>query len=165
MWRAFFYATGFVLLLLGIESLVFERVQLASGGGMSDFATRMFERASLVSGSGSSQGVTKASSEAAANSAGRSARSAFGPSRFADGFGGNNTFSATPFRSNSSGGVSGQVPRVDLASYASPVPSRATASRRRASGKYVYARDWMPWSLLAVGSIVLLYTRSMTRGQ
>ena len=168
MWRALFYAIGSMTILLGVQSLAFEQVQLAPGKGVLQIVKRL-----LREDGGSSVAVASGNANAIGNQnitnrGGRSlAGSSFGSSRFPNGGFGGTTFSAAPYRDlTQNGGLgirSGQstsVPQVDLASYQTGTQQANANNVLAKPGRVIRSQDWMPWSLLAIGSVVMLYTRS-----
>jgi hypothetical protein len=170
MWRALFYAVGIMTILLGVQSLVFEQVQLAPGKDALQIVKRLLrddnagpiavrpETGNFAVRSNNGQRVFQSASD-----------STFGPSRFPSGGFGGTTFSAAPYRDlTQSGGLavrSGQasnVPPADFASYQtrSQRTGSGVAGLTQTAGRVIQSKDWMPWSLLAIGTVIVLYTRS-----
>ena len=164
MWRAFFYAVGYMTIFLGLQSLAFEQVQLAPGKDAMQIIKRIIRedggRSGVASAGRSNQSIQ-------AQTLGSASESSFGPSRFSNGgFGGSN-FSAAPYRDLSQNGRlgvgSGQavgVPRVDLTGYQTEVKQTQLRPTTKTPGRVIQSKDWMPWSLLATGFVIVLYTRS-----
>ena len=172
MWRALSYAIGSMMILLGVQSLAFEQVQLAPGKDALQIVKRLLRDEGSGSGAVNSGG---GNSIARPNDGQRVFQSAnastFAPSRFPNGGFGGTTFSAAPYRDlTQSGGLgirSGQstnVPRVDLASFQTRQSetqlSAGSTTLVEKPGRVIRSKDWMPWSLLAIGSLIVLYTRS-----
>lgn len=187
MWRSFFYALGLGLMVLGVEALIFERVTLNPEAKLPAFAERMLTpdssgpRIALPSqdqyafgGTGQVGGIPNAVRAnagqvprvlpASTNGGGYSNQSRFGPSRFAGpangGYGGGRIgFGQNPV-GNAQAGRS--TAPTQLASNSTPVTTRY-AGGRTGPRKQLVTKDWMPWSLIAVGGIVFLYTHTSRR--
>lgn len=173
MWRALFFAVGCMTIFLGLQSLAFEQVQLAPGKDALQIVKRLLREDGARSGA---VAVTPARVNSSVDGQvfRTASDSSFGPSRFSNGGFGGTTFSAAPYRDltqNQNNGLavrSGQsasIPRVDLAGY----QTRAEQTRSQQSlggtvtataGRVIRSKDWMPWSLLAIGAVIVLYTRS-----
>jgi|GEM_PF-1092400 len=181
MWRSFFLAVGIGLMVLGVEALIFERVVVNQTAKLPKFLNGLFEKnywdslASVNNGPGQANpafqdpGILKPNTSSFQRVPYSSA-SRFGPSRFSG---------------PQSGGYGG--PRVDLsragistntaqAANASPVSFTNGANfigSSRDSGipspiqgpRTIVTQDWMPWSLLATGVIIFLYTSSHGRSK
>ena len=164
MWRAFFYAVGYMTIFVGLQSLAFERVQLAPGKDAKQFIKRILGEDGAESVATSSEAV---GSPVASRTAPLATGSSFGPSRFSNGGFGGSAFSAAPYRDLDrdvnlgveSRGAEG-IPRIDLAGYQSNVRQPAVRARSTRPGRVIMSQDWMPWSLLAIGAVIVLYTRS-----
>lgn len=170
MWRALFYAVGSMTILLGVQSLAFEQVQLAPGKD----ALQIIKRLLRDEGAGPAVARPEIANLAVRSNDDRrffqsASDSTFGPSRFPSGGFGGTTFSAAPYRDlKQSGGLavrSGQasnVPPADFASYqtGSQRTGAEAAGLTLKPGRVIQSKDWMPWSLLAIGAVIVLYTRS-----
>ena len=163
MWRAFFFAIGTVLILLGLECLVTEQFVIADAA----FVSQVLEGDQKAQGAESSVAMQTGASSGIGS---RLGGSRFGPSRF----------DRSPFdvrnqaNSNYYGGVPGSnVPnpnsRFSLAGFGTqrqpsmasmPQPRAATRSNR--STRNIRPKEWMPWSFLAAGTLVVLYTNSLS---
>ena len=177
MWRAFFYSVGYMTIFVGLQSLAFERVQLAPGKDVLQIVKRSLREDLAGQGAQSAgrEGLSPLSSDPLLARSSNPSGSAFGPSRYSNGGFGGSAFSAAPYRDlTQNGGLgtgSGQssgVPRVDLAGYQSQVRStglrQGTAAQGKIkTGRVIQTKDWMPWSLLATGAVIVLYTRSFRR--
>jgi len=92
--------------------------------------------------------------------------SRFGPSRFAGpaygtGYGGPRVTSMPSNQSNFRGQYQ-NGPNAQLAGYRAPDSARPAVKKQVAIQK-VLVREWMPWSLLASGAIIFLYTHTLHR--
>jgi hypothetical protein len=166
MWRAFFFAVGIMLIILGLECLVTEQFVVSDG-------TRF---RAIVSGALDGEqkaprpqpAISSAQPQIATGFESRQGRSQFGPSRF----------DRSPFDAQNQSGSSyyGGVPRSNsrnansqfsLAGFGTPTqPAIAPLPRPRAvpassgSTRVMRPKEWMPWSLLAAGTLIVLYTNS-----
>lgn len=165
MWRAFFFAVGTMLIIMGLECLVIERF-VVQDARIPGFVAQVLDGSPQELGGGPFTYQ---------NGAG-SAASPFGPSRFNDDFANQNQ----PL-GNFYGGVPNSGQRQDTNSQFSlagfgkqrstiaPLKQRATGRSFqsyprsvRPQTRIVEPKDWMPWSLLAAGSLVVLYTNTTT---
>lgn len=166
MWRAFFYAVGYMTIFIGLQSLAFEHVQLAPGKDALQVVRGMLNEDGDQPGLRPAGTVNFAPTERVPA---KSSGSAYGPSRFASNGVGGGSFSATPYRNPNVGlgvvsGQSAEVPRVDPISYQTELKPSPPIKTSQRSGRVIQSKDWMPWSLLATGVIVVLYTRSFAVG-
>jgi hypothetical protein len=136
MWRAFFYASGIMLIILGLECIVIGRFVISKESAIAR-VTRKF-----IGNEGSFSGSPPVNSQA--NGYG-SAQSQFGPTRFSD----------NPFSMASNDRTQGNP--FNLASQRTGTSLTAGAVQ----GRNFTTEDWMPWSLIAAGAIVTLYTHSL----
>jgi hypothetical protein len=189
MWRSLFYAIGVGLMVLGGEALIFERVTINPDAKLPAFAERLLETTTVPPkitqpshnqyAFGGTRGVGGIPNAVGSNAGqvprvlpassgfgnGYSSQSRFGPSRFAGpangGYGGGrigfgqNSKLGTPQAGRSS------TP-AKLASSSNPVGTRY-AGGRAGPRKQIVTKDWMPWSLFAVGAVVFLYTHTSRR--
>lgn len=136
MWRSFFFAVGVMLIILGFECLIADRFEISRSARIPNFVARMFE-----------------TTDSPKNSVSNSNGSLFQPSRF------NN-----PFNRNqaSSGNLREPAKRpFSLAGWGSGQNRSENTYLRPGRGtRIVYTREWMPWSLLAAGTLVVLYTKA-----
>ena len=193
MWRSFFYALGLGLILLGGEALIFERVELNPRAKLPQFLEYFFSRSGGVffnpypfggvgpdnavaqSGFGKagfnsnqptpSQQLQPFRSTLPAAQASFSEPSRFGPSRFAGSAQGGYGGPRTRFGGNVNGGA-GRFPGVPVRQVNSGSSPR---SGPRGDGFFspvvreLLIKDWMPWSLMAVGGVIFLYTHTTGR--
>lgn len=166
MWRAFFLAVGVMLIILGVECLVLDKFVVASRARMPAALSKIIDK--ITAPDPPAQGLGGIGQPNLATNPAQTPNafgSQFGPSRFgtpyANGYqppnfyGGNPTgqlnapanspFSLTAYGSPNTGGVN-------------PVGSQLEPPSR-----VVQTKDWMPWCFLAVGTLVVLYTRSTGR--
>ena len=157
MWRAFFFAIGVSLILLGAQCLVVDRYYLTENSKITQFFARALD---YTSDNGSATNSQVAQQNRSAPSV--ASRSPFGPSRFQQ----------SPFDSNGQsspfygGRPSNENGRFQFSGFTRPLntgPSSSASQTSIRSTRVVKTRDWMPWSLLAAGAIVVLYTNVSTR--
>lgn len=107
--------------------------------------------------------------------------SQYGPSRFSDAYNGNQTH---PNQASASFQRQGFMPNAaqrsnanqgqpfSLAGYPTAPGSAGSLQRQQPApvspmsikrDKILYTKDWMPWSMIAAGAIVVLYTNSLAR--
>jgi hypothetical protein len=145
MWRAFFFACGIMLIVLGLECIVVERFRISSDSGLNRLARKF-----IGSENGSAVNLAGGSSQAGipiGPGGYGSAQSQFGPSRMND----------SPFFNAS----------VDNRQAAGNPVNLANSNSGALLGKPVKSfktEDWMPWSLIAAGTIISLYTHSLRPG-
>ena len=179
MWRSFFFAVGLMLIILGLECLVAESFVVSSQARLPGFVKKILDE----------KGKTPPSAQNGANSVAQNVLipqtgsfntgSRFGLSRFDSQYGSGGFYGGRP---NQIGGQTSQNqfqtnPQFSLAGYGSPaansgqlVPqsfgggaSVTGVSARKKPSKMLHTKDWMPWSLLAAGTLVVLYTNSTSR--
>ena len=176
-------------MVLGVEALVFERVTINPDAKLPAFAQRLLTPAGANANfsqpdfdqyalGGSRQGVgipnavgPNASQPSRAFPAQSNASNAyasqsrFGPSRFAGPVNGGYGGGRIGFGQNSPVGnpVTDRTSTpTQFASVSTPVGAVHTAARR-SPRKELITKDWMPWSLIAVGAVVFLYTHTSRR--
>jgi hypothetical protein len=142
MWRAFFYASGMMLIILGIECIVVGRFKISADSGLSRLAQKAWGNVDATIESDRAEARNLASSYAAN-------QSQFGPSRF------NND----PFYNASSNLRQNRDNVFNL-----PNHNAATSNKLVKKPRTITSEDWMPWSLIAAGAIITLYTKSLNRG-
>ncbi len=186
MWQSFFYALGVGLMVLGGEALVFERVTLNPDTKLPPFAQRLLApdgtgpNFSQPSGDqyafGGQQRLNGIPNAVAVNHAppagvlpsslnvgsGYPSQSRFGPSRFAGpangGYGGGRIgFGESALSGNPLGGRNRTS--AQLVSNSTAVGA-GFAGGRNGLRKQIITKDWMPWSLIAVGAVIFLYTHT-----
>jgi len=158
MWRSFFFAVGVMLIILGFECLISDHFKISNRARITDSVARIFDEGKPQPKQGASSSNQRWS---LFNSSGYN--SPFGGKQSgADGnyYGGtsSNSFqdpAKQPFSLAGFGSNSGQD------------SSRSNSQGFKGSEKgsrIIYTRDWMPWSLLAAGTLVVLYTKATRRG-
>jgi hypothetical protein len=141
MWRAFFYAAGLMLIILGVECIVVGRFRLSPDSSFNKLARKVWgESQETVSGQPDNRILARGFG---------SNPSQFGPSRF------NND----PFFN-----VSNNLKQNTEAAFNLPRQGIPTTKSGRGE-KTITTEDWMPWSLIAAGAIISLYTQSLNRNQ
>jgi len=189
MWRSLFYAVGIGLFSLGLQTLVVEHVTVPKNTKFQRLMKKVFEddKSVAVNGQPGSNRVAANQAQAAPNwgqqaqasnqgpvanqGYAANAGSRFGPSRFSGpaygtGYGGSRV-NANPVRRAPLFGGSQQNPvqnrtNAQFARFGTQ-QQRAPAVQSPAKLQKVIVREWMPWSLLASGAIVFLYTHTHQR--
>ena len=181
MWRSFFLAVGIGLMGLGVEALVFERVVVNQTAKLPNFLNGLFEKnysdSLAIAENFPSQSTPTFQDSGIQNPNASnfqrvpySSTSRFGPSRFSGpqsgGYGGGRV-------DLSRSGISTNNAQAATASPVSFANDANPASSSRDSGiasqiqgpRTIVTKDWMPWSLLATGVIIFLYTSSHGRSK
>ena len=179
MWRSLFFALGIALMVLGVEALVFERFVIAPTAHLPKFLNGIYEKGmpdSFALNNGGQISPFSANAQAAngngqnfrlPNYAQSSQGSQFGPSRFSGPQTGNygggrvdlSRSGLNPRTNQSTGPAAYPISFGNNQSIANNVPSNSAAPVSRT----IITKDWMPWSLLAAGAIIFLYTSSHRR--
>ena len=188
MWRSFFYALGAFLMTLGVEALVFEQADLNPDTKLPKLLQRLDKSnvpngynlptenyAFAQSGQNSAQPFSGSLPQFQTNGQNTGlanqpsvfgGQSRFGPSRFAGpatgGYGGARISANSPISQSSAQTFPGQ-----LAGYAGTGPAGPTSSSRpqfRGETRTFVTKDWMPWSLIAVGGVIFFYTHNSRGG-
>lgn len=186
MWRSFFLAVGISLMLLGVEALVFERFVVNQTAKLPKFLNGIFEK-DLAGNFARTNNLPGQADPAFRNPTFQnpsfqtsnasnfqrvpfSSESRFGPSRFsgpqAGNYGGGRVdLSRSGINSNNP--QSGAAFPVAFANRANPaVAGGGIGSFGQTRGpRTIVTKDWMPWSLLAAGAIIFLYTSSYGRSR
>ena len=177
MWRSLFFAVGIYLMLLGAEALIFERVDINASAKLPKFMNGLFENSqqdsflTAAAGQDPYLNVPQPGNPASNpnNSIFRqtSSQSQFGPSRFSGpqlgNYGGPRAdLSRSGLTANPS--QNGSIAAYP-ASYSNPAGANGPLAPQRPSfgPRVLVPKDWMPWSLLAAGAIITLYTSSNLR--
>ena len=181
MWRSFFYALGYILIISGVQTLVLDHVVTARAirlpkivrnaidddlaNGRQPLANVNYGGAGLSPNGGAGLSVNAAdrgSQVGFSNNSFGPSNSRFGPSRFAGPqyghYGGPRVDYAPQYAG--AGGEARQMQQAGFQQVAAGSPLQLNDSQRQ----IFYTRDWMPWSLLAIGTMVVLYTRSWQTG-
>lgn len=181
MWRSFFLAVGIGLMLLGVEALVFERVVVNESAKLPNFLNGLFEKDYLdsfayanyspeQSNLGGQNPLLPNSDRANFQRIPYASQSRFGPSRFSGPRSGNyggGRVDLSRSGLNSNNIQTANAFPVSFPNGASPAgASRDIESQRQIRGpRTILTKDWMPWSLLAAGAIIFLYTSSHGRSR
>lgn len=190
MWRSIFYAVGIGLFGLGIQGLVLDHVMIPKDTKLQKLFRKIVADdgprrqnpgftvpQSVASGTShpfpkgnqypdSPQAQQSASSRFADFNS-NSGASRYGPSRFAGpaygtGYGGGRVGSSAPSRPSFGSGIPTQPRNAQLAGYERNTVNQTLSGQRSVGGlQKLVVREWMPWSLLASGAIIFLYTRTM----
>ena len=185
----FFYALGAFLMTLGTEALVFEQADLNPDAKLPKILQRLrnsnapagynypAENYAFSQGGQNSaqpfsgslpQLQTNGQNPGIANSASSAfgGQSRYGPSRFAGpaagGYGGPRISANSPINQTSSQAFPGQLAGYGGSRTADP----RSSPRPQISGetRTIVTKDWMPWSLIAVGGVIFFYTHNSGRG-
>lgn len=143
MWRALFFAVGVMLIVLGVECLVVDQYLVSQRTRIPTLIARMLD-------GDQPDGVFESSQYQAQNDS--SSSNFWG--------GGGSRFQASPYSAPS------QSSSFSLANFGGANSKKASnAGPLNPDGlRVVQTKDWMPWSLLAAGTLVVLYTNSTRRG-
>lgn len=173
MWRAFFFAIGTMLIILGLECLVTGQFVVADGSRAKAILARLLDSdhsakdqpASIQPGLASNQ-------QGGAGFGSPQTVSSFGPSRFDSSpfdaqyqprtsyYGGrpNSTSTQKPNSQFSLAGF-GTPTRPPIA----PMPQPTASLKKNSATRVITPKEWVPWSLLAAGTLVVLYTNSTSQ--
>lgn len=155
MWRALFTAVGIILVIVGLECLVVNRFIVAKEVRVPEFLAKMMgdEAGSPGAQFGSASRGNYSSDVAPPQYFGQgyggpsSSMSQYGPSRLGSKYG-NDRYNNSKF---------------SLAGWGSLKKNNAQNSANSGqtrSVKVLRTKDWMPWSLIASGTIIFIYSRS-----
>jgi len=167
MWRSFFMAVGIFLILLGLQSLVVDQFLMTSNRRIPKFVTAkdgIFadQSAAPLAKTNGNRSILPSYTNQYPGTFQRPSfqQSAFGPSRFNQGSSGNinqrSNFDLAGFgrsKATSQNEASPNSPPILVSPAALNRPQRVIATQ-----------DWMPWSLLAAGTLIVLYTRASSPG-
>lgn len=183
MWRSFFFAVGIGLMVLGAEALVFERIDIAQSTPVPEFLNKLLQQTDSngvvlapaapqqpFSPSNANVNTNPLASQFNGGVSNPFNGSQFGPSRFsgpsAGGYGGQRVdLSRSGLVTNNNRSFGTEAYPV---SFANPVANQGTANNSPFAAaptsltgrQAMVVKDWMPWSLLAAGAIIFLYTSS-----
>ncbi|QEG23786.1 hypothetical protein [Mariniblastus fucicola] len=181
MWRSLFYSVGIGLFALGLQALVLDHVLVPKNTKLQKLVKKILsdEKPGAANNQPVQQSIAQTNApnwagqpqtqSAPANQTwGTNTGSRFGPSRFAGpaygtGYGGGRVGSAQTGNSPIFSGYQNQsAPNAQLAGYRTSEPM-TVASKPKTPVQKIQIREWMPWSLLASGAIIFLYTHSHRR--
>lgn len=179
MWRSFFFATGITLIIVGVQCLVVDTFLIADSTRLPSVVTRFLDD---IRGPGAQNKqpagypqFVNSTSQGAIPSYGGVGNSRFGPSRFGDnGLSNSNLPPSLGGSQSYYGGLPGQTlgtranpnQPFSLAGFSTNKnnPANNGPFGKKIKARYFQTKEWMPWSLLAVGTLVVLYTNSTGRG-
>ena len=182
MWRSFFYAVGIGLFLMGGQALVTDHVVVPKDTRLQKLITKVLSDGESKTANGgtiqTSPGAPYQSQFGAYPNTGAAqggnypynSGSRFGPSRFSGPTYGDYRGGQSGFGQQSQNGFQNRGPNqfgngaptpAQLAAYRG-VQSTQSAKPKIPMQKFKI-REWMPWSLLALGAIIFLYTHSTGR--
>ncbi len=216
MWRAFFFAIGATLILLGAQCLVLDHIVVANGTRVPGFVAKYLDKTNQSFGRSVNPSFAPGANQnpnliqqVASNLPGALQQgpggqslprpsalggSRFGPSRFADSqfsntdlpsnagyYGGvpfskrqsperfanarsggpNSNFSLAGYGGNTGSGSRGQFGGVDSVQRNRLAP----VTLGQGGSRLFRPSEWMPWGLLAIGTLVVLYTNSTKRAK
>ncbi len=168
MWRSFFFAVGTMLIILGAQCIIVGEFSVSNDSSIAEIGKRIIRTGqntlagneiavetqpdrfsaepNFLRGFGGQPGGTASQRN-----------STYGESRMAGNrFGNDQFFNALPTSSN------GNSPFRLPGQRNSTLPTQAVSQPIGLSArpKVIRTEDWMPWSLIAAGTIVVLYTKS-----
>ncbi len=163
MWRAFFFAVGIMLIITGLECLVTQQFVIHGARVPNFVAAMLFDSPSETNAPAYNDSTLIAQNRYQAPR--QTARnSGFGSSSFGDPYQteGNYRRQNANQRSDFSLASFGQR-RTEIAPMAAPEVKQPTQTTLIGPDKNGVFRpqDWLPWSLLAAGTLVVLYTNSL----
>ena len=172
MWRAFFFAVGITFILLGLQCLVADSFVVSSQARLPGFVKKILnEKSETTPANASSPIALGGASSGMPQMTGPNSGSRFGPSRFESQYNSGNYYGGQANQSRTSSQFNSQPDsQFSLAGYGSQannsfqrMSAPPTAISAGKPSQILKTKDWMPWSLLAVGTLVVLYTNSSSR--
>lgn len=151
MWRALFFSVGVMLIVLGLECLVVDKYLVSQRTRVPTLIARMLE-GDRSSADGNYQAQNDRSNSQSWNS------DSYNGSRFQA-----SPYSSDPQGANQSnyfGGTGNS--KFSFAGFGNKDASKASDLNPKGL-RVIQTKDWMPWSLLAAGTLVVLYTNSTRR--
>ncbi len=163
MWRAFFFAVGIMLIITGLECLVTQQFVIHGARVPNFVAAMLFDGPADKITTPTNEGFRMAQ---AGYQAPRSTtrNSGFGSSSFGDPYGTENNYRRQNGNQRSEFSLAGfGQRRSEIAPMATPKPKQQSQTTVIGPDKTGVFRpqDWLPWSLLAAGTLVVLYTNSL----
>lgn len=148
MWRSFFFAVGIFLFAGGLQCLMFEQFFIDQNNRVLTIAKR--------AGNAAKSSAQDSYREFAAQPQTQPGRSEFSlPSSY---YGGSSRFQSPSYNNQS---IANEL-QTGFQTNASQGPAPAAVLSRQSKRLSPYkVNDWVPWCLLAVGTIVCLYTQSL----
>ena len=180
----FFYALGAFLMTLGVEALVFEQAELNPDAKFPKLLQRLSKGNTSAGynypgdnyafdqgGQQSAQPFSGSLPQFQANGQNTGlasqpsvfgGQSRYGPSRFAGpatgGYGGARISANSPIRQSGNQAFPGRLAGYAVGGPASPTGT--TGPQFRGETRTFVTKDWMPWSLIAVGGVIFFYTHN-----
>ncbi len=184
MWRAFFYGLGTTLILLGAQCLVVDHIVVADSRRVPSLVARILDKIPQEQSKPFSSTPNRSEQSVWGKPGFTVAQeSQFGPSRFESPY--NNSNSSNNQLFGQQAGFGGAFPNqqnqwsqqgnppFSLAGYNGTTDTNSGAFGQKNPGassttgsskaQIIKHKDWMPWFLLAVGTLVVLYTNSTSR--
>lgn len=170
MWRAFFFAVGAMAIIVGIECIVVGRFTISQEARLPQFVANLLDERgqanqNFADNANQAYGQLANGQPAVEGYGGAPGlASRFGQSRFGGSQYGNDQFfsGGNGFSNQAAGGNS----PFALTGYGSNPNELASAAnggwKTPKSPKIIATQDWMPWSLIAAGTIIMLYTNSLS---
>ena len=163
MWRAFFFAVVIMLIITGLECLVTQQFVIHGARVPNFVAAMLFDGPADKITTPTNEGFRMAQ---AGYQAPRSTtrNSGFGSSSFGDPYGTENNYRRQNGNQRSEFSLAGfGQRRSEIAPMATPKPKQQSQTTVIGPDKTGVFRpqDWLPWSLLAAGTLVVLYTNSL----
>lgn len=166
-------------MILGVEALVFERVVVSETAKLPKFFNGLFEESPAETFAvphylpgqadrGQQPPLLQASNAPQFQRVPYSSESRFGPSRFSGPRSGNYGGPRVDLSRSGINANSNQTPNAFPVSLPNGANAAGVTGDFRPPGptagpKTILTKDWMPWSLLAAGAIIFLYTSSHGR--
>lgn len=180
MWRSLFYAVGIALFVSGLQGLVVDHVLVPKNTKLQKLIRKILsDDNSAVQKNVAVQPAVATNSNLQAPLYGQTGTgsqpyggvntgSRFGPSRFSGvaygtGYGGGRVNSPGQNAPGFGGLQNQNQGNAQLAGFRSNGPSASAAPQNPVALQKFVVREWMPWSLLASGAIIFLYTHTIHR--
>lgn len=150
MWRAFFIAIGIFLVILGGQCLIVDKFFISQNGKLGEIAVKAVNIIDPQKNDSPQAAQPQSGFNQVGQNGGgftRPAPSPFGPSRFQSPYApvsNNAGYGGTPFRNTG---------------FRQNVPASQPQNKGKAPRPF-QTQDWMPWSLIAAGMLVVIYTRA-----
>jgi hypothetical protein len=170
MWRALFLAIGIMLIIVGVECTVVGRFTISQEANLPPAIEKMLAGEGWAGSTFASPAPNN--SGAAGLAAPHYASNVAPPQPIPpnQGYGGMPTVSSQHGPSRFSGNQLGndqfsnsQFSLAGFGTRSAPAPVAVPVQNRSGMLRLVQTKDWMPWSLIAAGTIIVLYTKSVGR--
>ena len=163
MWRAFFFAVGIMLIITGLECLVTQQFVIHGAQVPNFVAAMLFDEPTDTNITPPDDGMPMAQS-GYSGSPPATRNTGFGASSFNDPYQTENNFRKQNGNQRSDFSLAGfGKRRTENAPMAEPkVKGRNQTTLIGSDETGIFRpQDWLPWSLLAAGALVVLYTNSL----